>query len=107
MVLLLSLSAVSPELHAMLHERGVAHPKHACTHAHAHADAVPEKGAQEEETHTCAVTLFARGIVQHAVALLPLPCEAILRAENVRALERMAFAPPRYLHLPPQAPPAV
>lgn len=103
LVLLLSFSAVSPGLHAWLHDESADHPRHACTHA----AAGEASDAPAEESHACAVTLFAHGVVHHAAALLTQPCEGILRAIDVRAFERLALAQPRYLHRPPQAPPAV
>lgn len=108
LVLLLSVSSVSPELHTWLHVRFEPEAA-ACAH-HAHAKHVPQThddGDRSDPTHDCAVTLFSHGVVHHSAALLALPCEGILRAVNYRAFERLALAQPRYLHLPPQAPPAV
>lgn len=106
LVILLSMSANSPELHAWLHAPSLAQANHTCGHSRAAADAVPDSGSEEGENHACAVTLFSQGVVHQAVALLTQPCEGILRAVNVRAFERFALAQPRYLHRPPQAPPA-
>jgi hypothetical protein len=112
LVMLLTLSAVSPELHTWLHVKETAEKPHACAHhaAHAptgHATHVPISDSGEGDSHECAVTMFSHGVVYHAGALLSQPCEGILRAANLRAFERLALAQPRFLHLPPQAPPAV
>jgi hypothetical protein len=108
LVLLLTFTSVSPELHAWLHDRGQDHVSHgACTHQHAAKDSIPSSDADARANHECAVTLFAHGVVHHAATLLTLPCEGILRAVDYRAFERLALAQPRFLHLPPQAPPAV
>jgi hypothetical protein len=110
LVMLLSLSAVSPELHAWLHAKEKVQKPHACAH-HAtqptadDASHAPSSNADDGATHECAVTMFSHGIVHQAIALLAQPCEGILRAVNSRAFERLALAQPRYWHLPPQAPP--
>jgi len=110
-VFLLSLSAVSPALHGWLHATQKEGPAHACPHHAARAGAeLPSDtpGSERDESeHGCAVTMFAHGVTHHVGALLAQPCEGILRAANYRAFERLALAQPRYLHLPPQAPPAV
>jgi hypothetical protein len=106
MVMLLSLSAVSPELHEWLHKKESA--KHTCSHTHTSADSTSHApDSNGDASHQCAVTLFSHGVVHHAVALHVQPSEGILRAVNLRAFERLALAQPRFLHLPPQAPPAV
>jgi hypothetical protein len=112
LVMFMSVSSVSPELHAWLHEGNSPHAGHDCPHHKAsHEAGTPLSGAADSEgqgrQHECAVTLFARGVVHHAAALVTQPCEGILRAVNYRAFERLALAQPRFLHLPPQAPPAV
>ena len=106
-VLLLSMASVSPELHAWLHE-ATELKSDACLH-HKHAAHTPLHEADDSAApeHECAVTLFSHGVVHHTVALVTPPCEGILRAVNFRAFERLALAQPRYLHRPPQAPPAV
>jgi hypothetical protein len=110
LVMLLSLSAVSPQLHAWLHGHVREHASHMGAQA---AKPAMERGvadvssADEDEAHECAVTMFSHGVVHHAVAFSMQPCEGILRAVNFRAFERLALAQPRYLHRPPQAPPAV
>jgi hypothetical protein len=97
-------------LHDWLHAATKTQEKHVCGNHAAHA---AESGAHapdaedEDESHECAVTMFSHGVVYHAGALLAQPCEGILRAANLRAFERLALAQPRFLHLPPQAPPAV
>ena len=106
-VWLLSLASVSPQLHAWLHE--AAQPEHrGCPHhQHAAPDApLPADVDQPASGHECAVTLFSHGVVQHAGTFVVRPCEGVLRAVDFRAAERPALVPPRFLHLPPQAPPA-
>lgn len=107
-VWLLSLAGVSPQLHAWLH--AAAQPEHrGCPH-HAHAAAdQPLAGGVDQHAgeHECAVTLFSRGVIEHAAAMVAAPCERVLRAVDLRAGERPALVRPRFLHLPPQAPPAV
>lgn len=110
LVLLLSLSSASPEIHAWLHEQAQADAAHKCAHhgAAAHNDSsadAPASGHWEDDS--CAVTMFSHGVVAQGAALLVLPCEGILRAVDFRAFERLALAQPRFWHLPPQAPPAV
>ncbi len=108
MVMLLSLASVSPGLHAWLHDRhapdGAACPHH---HHGAKSQHSTHGADQTEPAHECAVTLFSHGVVHHAALAVAQPCEGILRAVNFRAFEQLALAQPRYLHLPPQAPPAV
>ena len=108
LVMVLSLATVSPELHAWLHDRGEDRAAQACPHRHAAESATPVADSSGHgESHECAVTLFSQGVVHYAAALLTQPCEGVLRAVNFRAFERRALAQPRYLHRPPQAPPAV
>jgi hypothetical protein len=118
LVLLLTTSSVSPELHAWLHDKTQPQDAgHACAHHHHHShahggethdsDARDFPAAPADDDHGCAVTVFAHGIVAQATACFAQPCEGILRAVNHRAFERLALAQPRFLHLPPQAPPAV
>jgi hypothetical protein len=108
--MLLSLSAVSPQLHAWLHGHVKEHASHTSTQVGkptTERSAPYISDADDGEAHECAVTMFSHGVVHHAVALSVPPCEGILRAVNFRPFERLALAQPRYLHLPPQAPPAV
>jgi len=110
LVMLLSLSSVSPELHVWLHEKGQESATHVCAHHDAHAASdTPEHAPDSDRSddHTCAVTMFSHGVVYHVAALVARPGEGILRAVHFRAFERLALAQPRFLHLPPQAPPAV
>ena len=104
-ILLLSLSVVSPELHGWLHDSTDDHGSVTCDHG-SNAGSHTESDA-EGDHHTCAVTLFAQGVVHHAAAAIVQPCEGLLRAVNYRAFEQLALAQPRHLHRPPQAPPAV
>jgi hypothetical protein len=109
MVMLLSLASVSPELHDWLHDRTTAKAD-ACPHHHHHGAKSPHgshESGRSSSAHDCAVTLFSHGVVHYAALAIAQPCEGILRAVNHRAFEQLALAQPRYLHLPPQAPPAV
>jgi len=105
MVMILALSSVSPEIHALLHSQAAVNEPQACAH-HGHEHS-PASGSQEADEHGCAVTMFSHGVVYQVVALFTPPCEGILRAVDFRAFERLALAQPRFLHLPPHAPPAV
>src|SRR5687768_12055923 len=108
LVMLLMLSAVSPALHAWLHPKANPHQQ-TCAHheSHAAAEASHAPDSDRRGEHECAVTMFSQGAVVHGAPQLTLPCERVLRGVNLRALERVAWAEPRFLHLPPQAPPAV
>jgi hypothetical protein len=111
LVLLLSTSAVSPVLHAWLHDAAAAAAHshaHACPH-HGKAAPIAAQPAPDDAAadHECAVTLFAHGVVHAAALPFVAPCEGILRAVDFPAVARLALASPRWLHLPPQAPPAV
>ena len=107
LVMLLGLSGVSPELHAWLHQQTAERPAHTCAHhgARSATDIAQVASVEDVEVHACAVTMFSQGVVQHAVTISARPCEGVLRAVDFRAFERLALAQPRYLHLPPQAPP--
>lgn len=107
-VWLLSLASVSPQLHSWLHAAAQAE-HHGCPHHGRPAADLPQAGGVDQPAgdHECAVTLFSRGVIEHAAAMVAGPCESILRAVDLRAGERPALVPPRFLHLPPQAPPAV
>lgn len=108
MVLLLGMANVSPDLHAWIHQASQTKPDPCPHHHHAsHAPKAPDAGGATTTGHECAVTLFSHGVVYHAAAFVTQPCEGILRAVDFRAFERLALAQPRYLHRPPQAPPAV
>jgi len=110
LVMLLSLSAVSPDLHSWIHAEEKAHATQDCPVHGAHAPSGVASQAPDSEhgdRHECAVTLFSHGVVLHALATVIQPCEGLLRAIHFRAWERLALAQPRFLHLPPQAPPAV
>lgn len=111
MVIVLTLSSASPELHVWLHGAPGNVGAHHCGHAH-HVDSpvkahAPAADSDQTGAHQCAVTLFSHGVVYESAPALTQPCEGILRAIHFRAFERQALAHPRYLHLPPQAPPAV
>lgn len=67
LVLLLSVSSVSPALHAWLHDLGHDHAEHTCPHHGARAATSDSAPAPDGEDHQCAVTLFAHG---HLLAAL-------------------------------------
>lgn len=109
LVLLLSTSAVSPVLHAWLHDAAAAAANgHTCPH-HGKAAPLAALPAADDDApdHECAVTMFSHGVILSAAAPLVTPCEGLLRAVDFPAFERLALAQPRWLHTPPQAPPAV
>jgi hypothetical protein len=97
LVLALSIFAASPELHERLH----GHEPGAL--GSAHRDAGPSRDAQDDDG--CVVTLFAQGLVL-ALAVVALAFTGLtLRFEDSLLLDRIVPDAPRYLHLPPQAPP--
>jgi hypothetical protein len=113
LTLLLALSTASPDLHAWLHAQAHQDATHACADHPAHASDDRAKGATStapsgnEPEDRCAVVMFSQGVEATTTLVGAQPCEGILRAVNYRAFERLALAQPRFLHLPPQAPPAV
>jgi len=100
LVLALTVLAASPELHERLHGHG------ANSAMAAHHDGNPADGSKADEADDgCIVTLFAQGVVLalSLVALVfigrPLP------AGSFAVFDGVIPEAPRYLHLPPQAPP--
>ena len=72
--------------------------------ASAHRDAGPA-GRDAQDDDGCVVTLFAQGLVL-ALAVVALAFTGLtLRFEDSLLLDRIVPEAPRYLHLPPQAPP--
>jgi hypothetical protein len=72
----------------------------------AHANGVPAGRAQDaRDDDGCVVTLFAQGLVL-ALALFALAFTGqTLGFDDFKLLDRITPESPRYLHLPPQAPP--
>jgi hypothetical protein len=100
LVLLLTVAAASPAVHAWLHGHAEDEP-HACAHQHEH-----DTPRQAEEAG-CAVTLFSHGTLPLLVWQLPV-LEQRLRTEHAgRLSESMAVAQPRYWLVPSHAPPVV
>ncbi len=97
-VLVLTVLAVSPELHAGLHaEADAAHAD--C----AHHDADVPVG---EAGHTCVVTLFSHGAMALLVFCLMLLARPAVAGLTLRATEDIVAAQPRYRLVPSHAPPA-
>jgi hypothetical protein len=89
LVLLLTVLAVSPQLH---------------TAFHGHTDDCAAANAQDEG---CVVTLFAAGVTAaHAPLVVVAPPQTYLRAEFSPHFE-IFVNPPRYLHQPERGPPSV
>lgn len=93
-VLLLAMFAASPTLHAGLHEHDHA--------AHAHDHGAPVDGAE----HTCAVTLFAQGVMALLVFCLLILARPTVAGLTLRATDEIVVAQPRYRLVPSHAPPA-
>ncbi len=94
LVLLLSVLAVSPRLHADLH---------ACGHEHSHSPAAPAGNPDSDDG--CVVTLFGQGITAgSAPALIGAPPIAFA-ARNFPRPTELVFSSPRFLHLPGRGPP--
>lgn len=97
LVLALSVFAASPELHGRLHGHD------AGALGGAHGD--PGKAGHSEDDDGCVVTLFSQGLV---LALAVVALAFLGRTpgfEDFDVLDRVVPDTPRYLHLPPQAPP--
>ena len=88
-VLALTVFAASPELHASLHGSPSNH-------------SVPVGDVD----HTCAVTLFANGLLTLALFCLLLLIAPLVRGIVVHAVDEIAAAYPRYRLVPAHAPPA-
>ena len=88
-VLALAVFAASPELHASLH------------------GAPPDQSVPVGDVdHTCAVTLFANGLLALALFCLLLLIAPLVRGIVVHAVDEIAAAYPRYRLVPAHAPPA-
>jgi len=100
LVLALSVFAASPELHERLHGHGPV------AVSGLHQDAGPAGHTQDaQDDDGCVVTLFAQGVVL-ALAVVALAFTGqTLRPDDFELLDRVIPDAPRYLHLPPQAPP--
>lgn len=97
-VLVLTVLAVSPDLHAGLH--AAAEAAHAdCSH---HDADVPVGDAG----HTCVVTLFSHGAMALLVFCLLLLARPVVAGLALRASDDLIVAPPRYRLVPSHAPPA-
>jgi hypothetical protein len=97
-VLVLTVLAVSPELHAGLHAKVDA------THADcAHHDAEAPVG---EAGHACVVTLFSHGAMALLVFCLLILARPTVAGLTQRASDEIIVAQPRYRLVPSHAPPA-
>lgn len=96
LVLLLSVLAVSPQLHADLH---------ACGHDHGHSHHHEVPASDFDSDPGCVVTLFGQGITAGpAPVSLATPAAALVAPIFFRPSE-VAVSPPRYLHQPGRGPP--
>lgn len=97
-VLVLTVLAVSPDLHAGLHAAaGAAHTD--CSH---HETDVPVGDAG----HSCVVTLFSHGGMALLVFCLLILARPTVTGLMLRATDVLVVAQPRYRHVPSHAPPA-
>lgn len=93
-VLLLAMFAVSPTLHAGLHEVG-------------HAAGVQDHGAPVGDAeHSCAVTLFAQGVMALLVFCLLMLGRPLAAGVVARAVDEIIPSLPRYRFVPSHAPPS-
>ncbi|MEJ1973667.1 MAG: hypothetical protein WDM96_14755 [Lacunisphaera sp.] len=90
-VLVLTVLAASPELHARLHAAGL--------------EQADQSAPVGDADHVCAVTLFANGLLALALFCLMLLIAPLVRRSLVRAGDEIAAARPHYRLLPAQAPP--
>ena len=90
-VLMLTVFAASPELHAGLHA-----PAATGDHALPAGDG----------GHTCAVTLFAQGLTGLLIFCLLMLLRPLAASVVLRAADQIAGARPRYWLVPSHAPPA-
>ena len=96
LVLLLSVLAVSPQLHADLH---------ACGHDHRHSHDHEVPASNPDSDPGCVVTLFGQGITAGpAPVLLAAPAAALVAPIFFRPSE-VAVSTPYYLHQPGRGPP--
>lgn len=89
-VLALTVFAASPDLHSGLHG------SHAAEHSTPASDL----------DHTCAVTLFANGLLALALFCLLLLIAPLVQSGVARAVDAIAASYPRYRLVPAHAPPA-
>ena len=89
-VLVLTVLAASPELHARLHA----------------ATDTEQSSPVGDADHTCAVTLFANGLLALALFCLLLLIAPLVRGSVVHAVDEIAAAYPRFRLVPAHAPPA-
>jgi hypothetical protein len=89
-VLALTVFAASPELHSSLHG----------------SVATNHSAPIGDVDHTCAVTLFANGLLALALFCLLMLITPLARGIVVHAVDEIAAAYPRYRLVPAHAPPA-
>ena len=94
LVLLLSVLAVSPQLHADLH---------ACGHDHGHPHEAPAGNPDSDDG--CVVTLFGHGITAGSAPVSLAAPPIAFAAPNFSRPAELVFSSPRYLHLPGRGPP--
>lgn len=115
LVLVLTILAVSPALHAWLHDEPADAAPHAtCSHGHAHpapdrGDHLPAAPAHAADDDAgCVVTLFAQGGSELAVAPAVLPSPRLAQIGDILPLSVFcAPSAPAHLLPPGCGPPAV
>jgi hypothetical protein len=99
LVLTLTVLASSPELHERLHGH------QAPAAAARHEGGLAGNAKADDSDDGCIVTLFAQGVVL-ALSIVGLAFTGqTLRLADFAVFDRVIPEAPRYLHLPPQAPP--
>ena len=112
LVLVLTILAVSPALHAWVHaEPADSAPHTLCSHGHAHpahSDHLPVAPDHADDDAGCIVTLFAQGGSEIAVAPAILPSPRLAQIGDTLPLSVFcAPSAPAYLLPPGCGPPAV
>lgn len=97
-VLLLTVFAASPELHAGLHA--------ADDTGHADCDHAAPDAPVGDTDHACAVTLFAQGAMALLFFCLLILARPAVAGQILRATDVIIVAQPRYRLVPSHAPPA-
>ena len=96
LVLALTVFSASPQLHGLLHG-----------HEAAASNGIPGHAPDNDTDEGCVVTLFAQGLVLCLALYALVRLGEKLHLLDYAAYSRVTAEEPAYLHLPPQAPPAV
>lgn len=102
-VLGLACLTASPQLHAWLHDT----VEQGCSHQHGDNERNTPEAPVGSLEHTCAITLFASGVLPLLICEPPPAPTVAHTAAPAIGEERNAAAHPRYWLIPSHAPPAV